>query len=126
MYDAKLTITPGPAKPPTVFEWADLKKDEILEDLELMFLEGLIKLNGMAVAVLDGDIPEAPTTNPVEVVIEFVITKDGEKWHRTVLEYPGMGEEAQAMFLGTLTGEMSRLSRSVRNKTRKTRGKGKR
>ena len=47
----------------------------------------------------------------------------GAKWHRTVLEYPKMGEEQQALIVGMLTGELTGLSKETRGKAKPKREK---
>jgi len=123
MFDVTLSIGLGPVKDPVIYEWADVSKLQIVTEIERRLLEGLLKLGALSTAILDGSMPTATTTNPIEMVIEFLVMEDGEKWHRTVLEYPKMGEEQQVMFLGMLAGEMSSMSREVRGKAKAKKGK---
>lgn len=121
MFTVKLTIGLGPVKTPVVYTWDDVSKGQIVADLEDRLLKGLMKLNDLGDDMVRGRIPKATTTDPVEMVIEFLIEEDGEKWHRTTLEYPNMGDEQQAMFLGVLAGELATLPKDTAAK----RGKGK-
>ena len=124
MFDVSLTIGLGPVKEPVVFEWGDLTKAQAVTDIERRLVDALFKLNGLSQAVIDGRIPPSGSvTNPVEMVLEFLVTEDGEKWHRTVLEYPGMGDEQQALIVGMLTGEMSGLTRDTKGKAKPKREK---
>ena len=125
MFDVTLTVGLGPAKEPVAFEWGDLSKMQAVADLERRLVESLLKLNGLSQAIIDGKVPAGTTTNPVEMVIEFLVTEDGAKWHRTVLEYPKMGEEQQALIIGMLTGELTGLSKETRNKAKPKREKAK-
>lgn len=124
MFDVTLTIGLGPTKDPVVFEWSDVSKLQIVNDLERRLVSTLSKLNALAQAILDGHIPGGAMTNPVEMVIEFLVTEDGEKWHRTTLEYPKMGDEQQAMFIGMLTGELSGMSKETKAKAKPAKAKG--
>jgi len=118
MFNAKLTVGFSGTKPDVVFEWADVTKAEIIIDLEAKLLKGLLKLNDLALDIVKGNLPKGTTTSPVEMTVEFLIEEDGAKWHRTVLEYPKMGEEQQAMFIGLISGEASSMSREARGKAK--------
>lgn len=125
MFDVTLTIGLGPANEPVVFEWVDLTKAQAITDIQRRLIDALSKMNGLSQAILDGRLPPAgPATNAVEMVVEFLITEDGAKWHRTVLEYPGMGDEQQALIVGMLTGELSMLTRDTKGKAKPKKAKG--
>ena len=106
-------------------EWGDLSKMQAVADLERRLVEMLMKLNGLSQAVIDGKLVTSTPTNPVEMTIEFLVTEDGKKWHRTLLEYPGMGDEGQAVLIGMLTGELTTLSRETRTTAKPKREKAK-
>jgi hypothetical protein len=125
MFDVTLTVGLGPAKDPVVFEWGDVSKVQAVADLEQRLVKALLKLNSMSQAIIAGTIPAGTTTNPVEMTIEFLVTEDGAKWHRTVLEYPKMGEEQQSLILGMLTGELSGVSKETKAKAKPAKAKGK-
>lgn len=124
MFDVTLTLGLGPVKDPVVFAWGDLDKIQIVNDLERRLVSALAKLNALAQAVIDGQVPGGTTTNPIEMTVEFLVTEDGEKWHRTTLEYPKMGEEQQAMLIGMLTGELSGMSKETKAKAKPAKAKG--
>lgn len=125
MFDVTLTVGCGPAKEPVVFAWGDLEKVQIVNDLERRLVGALLKLNSLSQAIIDGKVPGGTTTNPVEMVIEFLVEEDGVKWHRSVLEYPKMGEEQQALLIGMLTGELSGMSKETKAKAKPAKAKGK-
>lgn len=124
MLNVTLTVGLGPLKDPVVMTWPDVSKLQIL-DIEEQLLDGLMKLNAVGVAIAEGNLAKSPNTNPIEMVIEFLVEEDGVKWNRAVIEYPNMGEEAQAMFLGMLTGQMTGLKDETRAQGRMSKGKGK-
>lgn len=122
MFDITLNVNLGAAKSPVVYAWTDVTKEDIVE-IEENLLRGLLKLNGVMRAELSGTIPKGSNTNPVEMVVEFLITEDGEKWHRTMLEYPKMGEESQALFLGMLAGGLTETPKNVKDKVKRKKEK---
>jgi len=125
VFEVTLTVGLGPAKEPVNFIWGDLEKIQIVNDIERRLIGALMKLNSLSQAIIDGKVPGGTTTNPVEMTIEFLVTEDGEKWHRTTLEYPKMGEEQQALLIGMLTGELSSMSKETKAKAKPFKAKGK-
>jgi len=120
MFNAKLTIGFSGTKPDVVFEWANLTKVDTVSHLEDRLIKCLVKLNDMSDDVIRGRAPTATATNPIEMTLEFLIEEDGTKWHRSLLEWPKMGDEQQAMLLGLLHGQLATLPGEVKGK-----GKGK-
>ena len=125
MFDVTLTVGCGPAKVPVVFAWGDVSKAQAVVDIQQRLVKMLLKLNGLSQALIAGTIPAGSAVNPVEMSIEFLITEGGQKWHRTLLEYPKMGEEQQAVVLGMLVGELSSMTRETKAKAKSVTAKGK-
>ncbi len=125
MFDVTLTVGCGPAKDPVVFAWGDVSKAQAVVDIQQRLVKMLLKLNGLSQALIAGTIPAGTAVNPIEMTIEFLITDGGQKWHRTLLEYPKMGEEQQAVFMGMLVGELSSMTRETRAKAKSVTAKGK-
>ena len=118
MFNAKLTIGFSGIKPDVVFEWANLTKVDTVSHLEDRLIKCLVKLNDMSDDVIRGRAPMPTTTDPVEMTLEFLIEEDGVKWHRSLLEWPKMGDEQQALFLGLLAGELATLPGEVKGKAK--------
>ena len=125
MFDVTLTVGGGPAKDPVVFARGDVSKAQAVVDIQQRLVKMLLKLNGLSQALIAGTIPAGSAVNPVEMSIEFLITEGGQKWHRTLLEYPKMGEEQQAVVLGMLVGELSSMTRETKAKAKSVTAKGK-
>jgi len=114
------------ARDPYVRSWTGIEKESVIDHLEARMISALGKLNGLASDVVHGNAPKGESTNPCEMRVEVLITEDGVKWQRTLLEYPNMGIEAQETLLGIFNGELSTMPSDMKNKENKgKKGKGK-
>lgn len=112
-----LTASGAEAKSPYVREWEGLSKAQFIE-LEIKYNHAMLKMAHLSAAMARGDSPKPPSTNPVEMRMEIVCKEGDVKWMRTTHEWPNMGEEAQAVFLGILDGEMTTVADEVKKAER--------
>ena len=114
------------AREPYVRSWTGMEKEGVIDHLQARMISALSKLNGLASDIAHGNAPKSTSTQPSEMHIEVLITEDGVKWQRTLLEYPNMGIEAQETLLGIFNGELSTMPSDMKNKENKgKKGKGK-
>jgi hypothetical protein len=106
------------AKEPESREWNDLEKAHVVEHFEMAFNRAMLKMNRLSVDQGRGHSRKWTNTNPVEMRMDIRITEDGAKWMRSTYEWPNVGDEAQALLLGTIDGELSTMPDEVRGKRR--------
>jgi hypothetical protein len=99
--------------------WADLSKQDVHE-FETAFNRAMTKMSKLAQDKAKGKVKWLMTkTAPCEMRMDIVINEDGVKWMRSTYEWPNMGEEAQAMLLGMIDGELSTLPDELRGAIRR-------
>jgi hypothetical protein len=122
MFDINCVISYGPGadgavKDGDVRSWSDLDKRDVIE-FETAFNRAMTKMGKMAADTARGRARKIVGTNKTEMRMEITITEDGVKWLRATYEWPNMGEEQQALLLGTIDGELSTLPDELRGTAR--------
>lgn len=103
-------------KPPVVEVWEGLEKTHVIADLEAGWIRVMAKMNAMSGQVAAGKLAKVAATNPTTMTWTTTVEQDGKLWTSAVLTWPGMSEEAQALFFGMKEGEAAHLSREVKSK----------
>ncbi len=103
-------------KEPKIYNWTNLEKVSVVEDLEDSMVRALTKLNNISKEMVRGRAPIPTTTNPLELRLEMVVLEDGVKWTRAIFEWPNMGEEQQGMLIGIFDGELANMSKHVKDR----------
>lgn len=107
-----------PGKRPYSRAWDGLDKVQVIGDFELAFNKAMIKMTELSLATAKGDAPKPSSTKPADMRLDIQILEAGKKWMACSFDWPKMGEEAQAVLIGIIEGELSTMPSTTKHKER--------